>query len=190
MREYEARGKPLRPTAEGFLLDDSGQPVDGGATATVVALVQGHLLVVANVGDSDALLGGKLPDGSVGFEQLCANHTPLSADEFIRVAQLAQERSKEWQPGVFAYDIDGDALLEIFAVSEKGEVDFDRDAEKQVEEAGAGFKNARGERPTALFAPETEAYCQFQLGVTRSLGDFYMQHFGVSWEPAVRYSEI
>ena len=91
MREYEARGKPLRATAEGFLLDDSGQPVDGGATATVVALVQGHLLVVANVGDSDALLGGKLADGSAGFEQLCANHTPLSADEFIRVAQLAQD---------------------------------------------------------------------------------------------------
>ena len=55
--------------------------------------MQGHLLVVANVGDSDAVLGGKLPDGSIGFEQLCANHTPTSADEFIRVAQLAQERS-------------------------------------------------------------------------------------------------
>ena len=53
--------------------------------------------MVANVGDSDALLGGKLEDGSVGFEQLCANHTPLSADEFIRVAQLAQERSTEPQ---------------------------------------------------------------------------------------------
>ena len=36
-----------------------------------------------------------------------------------------------------------------------------------------------------MFAVETESYCQFQLGVTRSLGDFYLQHFGVSWEPAV-----
>ena len=185
VRRYEGRGTPLKTTAEGYLLDDSEQPVDGGATATVVALVQGHLLVVANVGDSDALLGGKLPDGSIGFEQLCANHTPLNADEFIRVAQLVQERGKDWQPGVFAYDIDGDTLLEVFAVSEAGEVDVDRHAEKQVEEAGVGFKNARGERPTALFAVETESYCQFQLGVTRSLGDFYLQHFGVSWEPAV-----
>ena len=132
VRRYEGRGTPLKTTAEGYLLDDSGQPVDGGATATVVALVQGHLLVVANVGDSDALLGGKLPDGSIGFEQLCANHTPLNADEFIRVAQLAQERSKEWQPGLFAYDIDGDTLLEVFAVSEAGEVDVDRNAEKQA----------------------------------------------------------
>ena len=185
VRRYEGRGTPLKTTAEGYLLDDSEQPVDGGATATVIALVQGHLLVVANVGDSDALLGGKLPDGSIGFEQLCANHTPLNADEFIRVAQLVQERGKDWQPGVFAYDIDGDTLLEVFAVSEAGEVDVDRHAEKQVEEAGVGFKNARGERPTALFAVETESYCQFQLGVTRSLGDFYLQHFGVSWEPAV-----
>jgi hypothetical protein len=40
-----------------------------------------------------------------------------------------------------------------------------------------------------LFAVETETYCQFQLGVTRSLGDFYLQHFGVSWEPAVRCTD-
>ena len=148
--------------------------------------MQGHLLVVANVGDSDAVLGGKLPDGSIGFEQLCANHTPTSADEFIRVAQLAQERPPDWQPGVFAYDIDGNTLLEVFAVSDAGEVDVDRDAEKEVEAQGVGFKNARGERPTAIFALETSEYCQYQLGVTRSLGDFYLQHFGVSWEPAVR----
>ena len=32
---------------------------------------------------------------------------------------------------MFAYDIDGDALLEIFAGSEKGEVDFDRDAGRE-----------------------------------------------------------
>ena len=33
---------------------------------------------------------------------------------------------------MFAYDIDGDSLLEVFAVSEAGEVDLDRDAEKQA----------------------------------------------------------
>lgn len=74
----------------GFLVEADGQPVDGGTTATVVALLQGHLLVVANVGDSDCLLGGVLADGTIGFEQLCADHTPISVEEYIRVARLTE----------------------------------------------------------------------------------------------------
>ena len=35
--------------------------IAGAARSFGTPLVQGHLLVVANVGDSDALLGGKLP---------------------------------------------------------------------------------------------------------------------------------
>ena len=46
--------------------DDEGVPrvevADGGTTATVVALVDGASLVVAQVGDSTALLGGRLDD--------------------------------------------------------------------------------------------------------------------------------
>ena len=93
--KYEQAGAPLEPTPEDFLLEaDDGQPIDGGATATVVALLQGHLLVIANVGDSDCLLGGLLPDGSIGFEQLCADHTPMSVDEYIRVARLTEVRRR------------------------------------------------------------------------------------------------
>jgi serine/threonine protein phosphatase PrpC len=121
--------------------------VDGGTTATVVALLQGHLLVVANVsaeacsglglcsgmkgparfafvnnpqvGDSDALLGGRLPDGSIGFEQLCADHAPTNVDEYIRMAQLATQRPDGWEPAVCAYDTDVGSLLEIFRISEQ-----------------------------------------------------------------------
>lgn len=83
--KYDALGKSLAVSADGLLLEQDGQPVDGGTTATVVALLQGHLLVVANVGDSDCLLGGRLDDGSIGFEQLCADHSPMSVDEYLRV---------------------------------------------------------------------------------------------------------
>lgn len=96
-----------------------GQPVDGGTTATVVALLQGHLLVVANVGDSDALLGGKLADDSIGFEQLCADHSPTNVDEYIRMAQLASQRPAGWEPAVCAYDADSPSLIEIFRISEQ-----------------------------------------------------------------------
>ena len=33
--------------------------------------------------------------------------------------------------------------------------------------------------------PETARYGQQKLGMTRALGDFYMQHHGCTWEPAV-----
>ena len=37
-----------------------------------------------------------------------------------------------------------------------------------------GYKTARGDRPTAMIALEAE-YGEQKLGVTRSLGDFYLQ---------------
>ena len=59
-----------------FLVDEiHSEPIDGGATATVVALLRGYLLVVANVGDSEALLGGLVEGGTIGYEQLCESHT-------------------------------------------------------------------------------------------------------------------
>ena len=182
---YERQGEPLKTTAGGYLVGEEGEPVDGGATATLAALVHGHLLVIANVGDSDALLGGKLPDGTIGFEQLCADHSPTSADEFVRVQRFgAQQVDDAWEPPLFAYTA-GDEPLEIFAVGADGTVELDPEALRQLDETGAGYKTARGDRPTAVVATETREYEECQLGVTRSLGDFYLQHFGVTWEPTV-----
>ena len=44
---------------------------------------------------------------------------------------------------------------------------------------------ARGDRPTALLSPESDAWGEQRLGVTRALGDFYMQTRGVTHEPSV-----
>ena len=176
--------------------------------------------MVANVGDSDALLGGKLSDGSIGFEQLCADHAPTNVDEYIRMAQLAMSRPKGWEPAVSAYDTDAGSPLAIFKISEQvnchfdvlrdaqagpiraianaprddrhaccfdsqGEVDLDRGVLDRLDELNVGFKTVRGDRPTALFVLETESYGQQKLAVTRSLGDFYMQYHGATWDPTV-----
>ena len=99
VQKYVGLGTPLTQTAEGFYIEADGQPVDGGTTATVVALLQGHLIVVANVGDSDCLLGGRLADGSIGFEQLCADHTPTLRRRggHIRIAKLTEEHGEDWE---------------------------------------------------------------------------------------------
>jgi len=150
----------------------------------VVALLQGHLLVVANVGDSDCVLGGLMPDGSIGFEQLCADHSPMSNEEYVRVARLCESREESWEPALFLYDYD-EEVLEIFAVSDDGEVALDEATAQSLDEKGVGFKTARGDRPSALVVPETADYGQQKLAMTRSLGDFYMQYHGAVWEPSV-----
>ena len=198
-KRYEAKGEPLTATPEGFLVESDGQPCDGGATATVAALIEGHLLIVANVGDSDCVIGGALPDApltgcsdaEIGFDQLCADHTPTNGDEFIRVHNLAGERPDGWEPANFVYDTSGSeydaearGLLEIFAVTDDGNVDL-ADVDATLAECDVGYKSKRGDRPTALLVPEGDVYASQQLGITRSLGDFYLQYHGVSWEPAV-----
>ena len=198
-KRYEAKGEPLTATPEGFLVESDGQPCDGGATATVAALIEGHLLIVANVGDSDCVIGGALPDApltgcsdaEIGFDQLWADHTPTNGDEFIRVHNLAGERPDGWEPANFVYDTSGSeydaearGLLEIFAVTDDGNVDL-ADVDATLTECDVGYKSKRGDRPTALLVPEGDVYASQQLGITRSLGDFYLQYHGVSWEPAV-----
>ena len=55
--------------------------VDGGTTATVIALVDGAKLLHAQVGDSSALLGGTMRDadadaeGEISFEELMEEHS-------------------------------------------------------------------------------------------------------------------
>lgn len=180
VRKYESADDPLIATAEGLLVEgEGGEPVDGGATATVVALVNGQTLVVANAGDSDALVGGLLHEGGgLVWEQLCADHTPTNVDEFIRV-----------QGGGFGghaqFVYDAEPPIDIFAISADGEVSLNAEAEASLEECGVGFKTVRGERPTAMIVPSTRQYGEQKLGITRALGDFYLQSHGVSWEPAV-----
>ena len=81
--------------------------------------------------------------------------------------------------------IDSEEFLEIFTVSDEGAVTVDAELADKLDELGVGYKSARGDRPTALIVPETEDYGQQKLGMTRTLGDFYMQHHGCTFEPAV-----
>ena len=46
-------------------------------------------------------------------------------------------------------------------------------------------KNTKGDLPTILLTPEEGGFDPQSLAMTRSIGDLYMQSFGVSWEPEV-----
>jgi len=62
-------------------------------------------------------------------------------------------------------------------------------AKRKAEVHGAMAKNARGDLPAILLTPDEDpTYGEIEpqsLAMTRSIGDFYMQTFGVTWKPEV-----
>ena len=82
--------------------------VDGGTTATIIALLDGATLVMAQVGDSSALLGGTIMEeegeeggGEVTFEELMEEHAATNAKEYERVLNTGP-RGKLMR---FVYDV-------------------------------------------------------------------------------------
>ena len=75
-----------------------------------------------------------------------------------------------------------DNLLHVFEAdpSRKGAWRLSQSAIQRADEAGTGFKTERGDRAAMLVTPERGPFSQMMLGVTRSLGDFYHQRYGVA----------
>ncbi len=78
---------------------------DGGTTATVAVLLGGQRLVVAAVGDSSALLAGRLADAAStpSFELLLEEHSATNVLEYERMSQLPEASSLR-----FVYDCPDD----------------------------------------------------------------------------------
>jgi len=173
------------------------EAADGGTTATVIALLDGATLVHAQVGDSSALLGGVIGadegegEGEVAFEELMEEHSATNVREYERVLGTGP-RGKLLN---FVYDVHD--LIEsgktdqcrIFKKS-AGQWELDVRSKRLAEVHGTPAKNARGDLPAILLTPDQDAppYSTMEpqsLAMTRSIGDFYMHSFGITWRPEV-----
>lgn len=160
---------------------------DGGTSATVAVLLHGRTLVVAAVGDSSALLLARDGNGLAVHTMMCPDHGPTNLAEYDRMrgggANKGQCR--------FVYDCPSEVEeIEIFHQAEQGEVVFDTAALARADAADVALKNARGDRCTVVWIPETSlelppldlsgargaAQCvtleEQAMTMTRSLGDF------------------
>jgi serine/threonine protein phosphatase PrpC len=180
--------------------------VDGGTTATVIALVDGSTLVHAQVGDSSALLGGvarggeRASDGDgprVIFSELMEEHSATNVLEYQRVLSSGPRSSMLR----FTYDVpdaledEGAHSLAIFRRSITGRgggrrFELNDAAKEYAEELGAAPKNVAGELPTILLTATTDTMfprleLPLTLAMTRSIGDFYLHTCGVTWRPQV-----
>ena len=188
--------------------DDDGNPshkwdaVDGGTTATVVAVIRGKTLIAAGVGDSSGLLLGNAPGGPSGaHELLLEEHSPTHLQEHVRMRALPSGPQLKW-----VYDCPDFEEFNIFSdTGPGGAARLDEDNLKTADEHGVMIKNSREDRFTLLVIPEEELDLpalaatpapqgaaqktlveEQAITMSRSLGDFYAHRHGVICEPEVR----
>ncbi len=172
---------------------------DGGTTASVAALVDGRTLVYATVGDSCGVLavppseGKRVSEGGgsmgVTVDELVAEHSPTNLREFTSRLCHTGVHVVYDHPDMF--DDQPNNLVPVFArTAPHGTWELSDANLKRAEELGCGIKTERGDRACVLMTPESGRFSQMMLGVTRSLGDFYHQTFGVTFEPEVVLRDV
>lgn len=165
--------------------------VDGGSTASVAAIIDGTTLVYAAAGDSCSLFGVPAPTrgGTPTTIELLPEHSPTNAAEWADRLHETGIHVVYDHPEMFESE---DNLLNVFEPdpSGKGAWRLSETSIQRADEAGTGFKTERGDRAAMLVTPESGPFSQMMLGVTRSLGDFYHQRYGVTWEPEVSVRPI
>ncbi|KAH9259376.1 hypothetical protein BASA81_002419 [Batrachochytrium salamandrivorans] len=184
--KYVKLGVEVQDTEDGYLLKRSApsQPwtcTHGGTTATVVVILDGWRMIVANVGDSTALWGGLDGESTTLHRELSAEHSPESVEEFDRVRAFKPCGQHPFPvPDMrFVYDAPSFSKSQcppIFDFNDKGVA--------RVTGNGRYYKNVRSEWATLVTTPPTAKF-QDALAFTRSLGDLHLHVYGVSCRPAV-----
>jgi len=114
--------------------------------------------------------------------EFIAEHSPTRVDEWC--ARLAGTGVLVVYNHPDMFD-DPDCLFHVFKPDGKGGWAVNEESIRKSDDAGLGFKTERGDRAAVVMTPEDGEYSQCNLNMTRSLGDFYHQLYGVTWEPEV-----
>jgi len=150
----------------------------GGTTATIVVVIHNddgsNDIITSNVGDSTAMIFGE----DSKYEFLSENHNPDSKKEFDRIRDLD---SKEYPE-----------KLELVYETHRGDQKiFDNDGSKISKFLSNPWGN--GLTPINIrYEPATRAVGgndKIRIAMTRSLGDFRGEKFGLSHEPAVTFKK-
>ena len=195
--------------------DDEGvlhaEAADGGTTATVIALLDGETIIHAQAGDSSALLGGRRRDvsegneeASIAFEEMLEEHSATNPSEYARVLstprggllRFVYETPELWDQNGAQSSADKKKRPlppEVFRreLSTGEGYELDARAHMRAKLQGALPKNVRGDLPAVIITPKDDGESGGRqrspqhLAMTRSIGDFYMQTFGITWRPEV-----
>lgn len=149
----------------------------GGTTATIVVVIHNddgsHDVITSNVGDSTAMVFTKDSD----YKFLSENHNPDSKKEFERIRDLDSKEYPEKLQLVYNTQIEYKKI-------------FDDDGNKIKKFLSNPWRN--GLFPMNVrHEPATLAVggSEIAIAMTRSLGDFRGEKFGLSHEPAVTFKK-
>lgn len=169
-RKYQNEYKNVK-RVNGYLTTGTNYQslISGGTTCTIAVIIDNIHLYISNVGDSDAIISTTNNSSS---EIITGDHSADNIDEFKRV-------TGEFTPCLkFKYD----------RSPSKDYVDI-YDDNYHITGKGNYIKNVRQEFATIVFSPEDSLF-DSGLSMTRSLGDFYLQEYGVSFIPTIKYINL
>jgi len=169
-------------TEEGVLLDERGNFISGGTTATLFVLKGNEdgsfSWVCANVGDSPASLITMPNYGNPGsVRQITADHSPLDQAEWLRMHSAPYKNHPKGPLNSF-YE---NPVLPCFT-----------DEGVLIAYDGAKFKikNFKKERSVYVRDAINPRDCKISLAFTRALGDFQAHPCGVTYVPSVAEGNI
>lgn len=179
---------------------DTGKPVSGGTTAAMcITVKQGNArrVICANVGDSFAVLcplPERKPESEKGeqksYEFLSTTDSPLNEEEYKRIQGLPNKKSDKL---IFVYDVDNQTKKYLLP---KIYLSFGKDAGKKdpkyvKDPWGFCLRPTNVRYDPAVYAITSRAAKEeVCLAVTRGLGYFHAQPFGLTWEPHVRIQTL
>jgi len=136
---------------------------------------------------------------SACHEVLVEEHSPTNLPEYVRMRGLPSGARLK-----FVYDCPDFEEFDIFSRDARGLAQLDTDALRQADEHNVMLKNPRDDRFTLVIIPSETVTVAARPGgpgsqeshattveeqaitMTRSLGDFYAHHHGVTWEPETK----
>ena len=121
------------------------------------------------------------PRVCVALDRDVAPHPHASSQQETKQGSLAVADGEHDQPA---------SLVPVFTKDGKGGWEIAESTLTRADELGCGLKTERGDRASVVMTPEAGRFSQMMLGVTRSVGDFYHQKYGVTWRPQVVVKDI
>lgn len=214
--ELEKQGYEVQETLECYLLkrrskNQPWQHIPGGSTCSIIAIVD-YKMYSANVGDSTGLMcsptailekhhivhiGDAARDDipalvSVNEPKIppttsiviTAEHSPENVNEFYRFREFRSQHGVPTKPlAKFVYDKEPNKEKRPFIY------DVDEMGVAKITNKGSFYKNVRQEYATLITTPHASLY-PTALAMTRSLGDFYLNTYGVSEHPDIHLIDL
>jgi serine/threonine protein phosphatase PrpC len=182
--------------------------IHGGTTCTIIAIIDSKMYI-ANVGDSNATLCTTVPildkqmisylgdaacslekkvesSASVDTLDLIMDHSPENVREFHRMRDVRKSDNPVYPAVNFVFD----GQKSVFKYKENAIFDVDKEGNVTANKVGGEYyKSVREEWATRITLPMNAEYRE-SLAMTRSMGDFQMQTFGVSHLPEIQMIDL